>query len=186
MEDDDLYAHFRTPPEKNDNLMGVLRSLADELMQSEENIRRLEEELEVAKAVHKDIAENRIPAATDGMEGKFNLGDGRELQVKEEIRSSIAGEKRVPAIEWLDEHGYGHIVKRQVVFEFPKGDEERCKKFIEAVQKLGLGQLVMKSNFTVHHATLNSWVKERLGEGVALPSDVFGIFRQRTAKIKEL
>mgnify|MGYP005839196511 CR=1 FL=1 len=181
----DEYADFRRP-DKNDNLNGVLKSLADELQSAEHEIQRLTEQLEVANSYRKDIAEKRIPEATDGLEGKFNLGDGRELQVKEEIRSSIAGDKRIPAIQWLDDNDYGHIVKRQVIFEFPKGDEKRCEKFISAIKELDLGPLVMKSNFTVHPATLNSWVKEQLGEGVELPADTFGIFRQRIAKVKEL
>lgn len=182
MQDD--YAAFRDE-RPSDNLTAVLRTLADEYLVAEAEIARIEAELETAKTVMRDIAENRIPQATDGMEGKFNLGDGRELQIKEEIRSSIAGEKREPAIKWLDDNGYGHIVKREIVFEFPRGDEERSKSFIEAVQKLGM-KLVMKSNFSVHHATLNSWVKERLGEGDTLPNETFGIFRQRTAKVKDL
>ena len=181
----DDYAAFRDEGQ-NSNLSAVLVSLADELIAAEEEVARIEVMLEEAKLKVKDIAEFRIPQATDGMEGKFNLGDGRELQIKEEIRSSIAGDKRVPAIQWLDDHGYGHIVKREVSFEFPKGDEERCKAFIDSISKLELGPLVMKSNYTVHHATLNSWVKERLGDGDQLPNDVFGIFRQRTAKVKEL
>lgn len=179
----DEYAAFRQP-EKSDNLNGVLRSLADELQAAEAEIERITAELEVANNIKKDLVEKRIPDVTDGLEGKFDLGDGREMTIKEEIRSSIAGDKRIPAIEWLDEHGYGHIVKREIIFEFPKGDEERCKKFIEAIKDLKLGQLVMKSNYTVHHATLNSWVKEQLGEGVALPKETFGIFRQRVAKLK--
>lgn len=180
----DDYAGFRE--QIGDNLNGVLRSLADELQAAEQEIERLTKELEVANTTKRDISENRIPQATDGMEGKFNLGDGRELQVKEEIRSSIAGEKKMPAIQWLDEHNFGHIVKREIIFEFPKGDEERCKLFIEKVQQLGMKNLVMKSNFNVHHATLNSWVKEQLKEGTELPVDVFGIFRQRVAKVKDL
>ncbi len=183
MQDD--YAAFRDD-KASDNLTAVLRTLADELEAADAEVAAAEAALEAAKTKRKDIAEVRLPQATDGMEGKFNLGDGRELQVKEEIRSSIAGEKREPAIKWLDDNGYGHIVKREVSFEFPKGDEERCKKFIEMIGTLQLGPLVMKSNYTVHHATLNSWVKEQLGEGVDLPTDTFGIFRQRTAKIKEL
>ena len=179
----DEYAAFRQP-DKNDNLNGVLRSLADELMAAEAEITRITAELEVANNIKKDLVEKRIPDVTDGLEGKFNLGDGREMTIKEEIRSSIAGEKRVPAIQWLDENGYGHIVKREIIFEFPKGEEERCKKFIEAIESLDLGPLVMKSNYTVHHATLNSWVKEQLGEGVELPKETFGIFRQRVAKLK--
>jgi len=183
MQDD--YAAFRDDKPSH-NLTTVLRLLADEYLAAEAEVLRIEEELVTAKTALKDIAENRIPQATDGMEGEFNLGDGRKLQIKEDIRSSIAGEKRIPAIQWLDDNDYGHIVKREVVFQFAKGDEERCEKFIEAVQQLPLGKLVFNTNFTVHHATLNSWVKERLGEGDAIPNDIFGIFRQRTAKVKEI
>lgn len=182
----DEYAAFRDEP--SSNLTTVLRQLADEYLEKEAEVIKVEAELEMAKSELKDIAEVRIPAATDGMDGKFNLGDGRELQVKEEIRSSIAGEKRGPAINWLDEHDYGHIVKRQVIVEFAKGETERTNNFLKAVRELekDLGTLVVKTNFTVHHATLNSWVKEQLSEGIDLPVDVFGIFRQRTAKVKEL
>lgn len=182
----DSYAAFRSEP--GDNFKTVLRALADEYLEAEAEVAQKEQELELAKAKRKDIAEVRIPQVTEGMDGKFDLGDGRELILKEEIRSSIAGDKREPAIAWLDEHDYGHIVKRQVIVEFAKGDTERCDAFMKAVKGLEaqLGTLVVKTNFNVHHATLNSWVKEQLGEGVDLPVDIFGIFRQRTAKVKEL
>lgn len=182
----DEYAGFRDEP--GANFKAVLRSLADEYLEAEAEVTRAEEALEKAKANKKDISEIRIPQATEGMDGKFDLGDGRELQLKEEIRASIAGEKKDPAIRWLDENDYGHIVKRQVIIEFAKGDTERCDQFLKAVKSLEseLGTLVVKTNFSVHNATLVSWVKEQLGEGVDLPVDVFGIFRQRTAKVKEL
>lgn len=180
----DAYASLRDD-KPSDNLTSVLRSLADEYIEAEKEVERIEALLETAKTNLKDIAENRIPQATDGMEGEFNLGDGRVLKIKEEIRSSIAGEKREPAIKWLDDNGYGHIVKREIIFEFPKGDEERTKQFLQAIKDMEMS-LVMKSNYSVHHATLNSWVKEQLGEGVDLPRETFGIFRQRTAKVKDL
>lgn len=182
----DVYAAFRSEP--GDNFKTVLRLLADEYLEAEAEVAEKEAELELAKAKRKDIAEVRIPQVTEGMEGKFDLGDGRELILKEEIRSSIAGEKREPAIAWLDEHDYGHIVKRQIIVEFAKGDTERCEAFLQSTKALekNLGTLVVKTNYNVHHATLNSWVKEQLSEGVDLPVDVFGIFRQRTAKVKEL
>jgi hypothetical protein len=182
----DEYAAYRDEP--GDNFKAVLRSLADEYLEADALVAQKEQELEVAKAARKDIAEVRIPQATEGMDGKFDLGDGRELQLKEEIRASIAGEKRGPAIKWLDEHDYGHIVKRQVIIEFGKGEQERTEQFLKAVKALEdqLGTLVVKTNFSVHNATLVSWVKEQLSEGVDLPVDVFGIYRQRTAKVKEL
>jgi len=183
----DDYAAFRDEP--GENFKAVLRTLADELMAADAAVLEKEQELETCKAVVKDIAQHRIPQATEGMDGTFDLGDGRELQLKEDIRASIAGEKRAPAINWLDEHDYGHIVKRQVIVEFGKGEEERTKVFLAKVRELekheDIGKLIVKTNYSVHPATLVSFVKEQLGEGVALPIDVFGIFRQRVAKVKE-
>lgn len=183
---DDPYAEFRDEP--GDNFKAVLRSLADEYLEAEAEVAKKEQELEVARAHQKDIAEVRIPQATEGMDGKFDLGDGRELQLKEEIRASIAGEKRGPAINWLDNHDYGHIVKRQIIVEFGKGEQERADQLLKTLKELEpkLGTLVIKTNYSVHPMTLVSWVKEQLKEGVDLPVDVFGIYRQRIAKVKEL
>lgn len=183
MQDD--YADFRDDTVPG-NLDTVLIQLADELVEAQEHVAAVEIELEIAKDAVRDIAEQRIPAATDGLEGKFALSDGRQLEVKEDIRSSIAGEKRIPAIKWLDDNEFGHIVKRQLIFEFGKGSDEEVAAFIEHVKKFKPKKpLVMKEQYSVHHATLNAWVKEQLSEGVALPKETFGIFRQRVAKVKE-
>lgn len=179
----DPYAAFKDEAIPG-NLEIVLMQLADELVAADALILEREEALEAAKDARKDIAEVRIPLATEGMNRKLVLKDGRTLEVKEDIRSSIAGEKRVPAIKWLDDHEYGHIVKRELVFSFAKGDDEAFEKFEKAVKKIKM-PLVMKENFSVHHATLNAWVKEQLGMGTELPKEVFGIFRQRVAKVKE-
>ena len=179
----DPYAALRDD-EVPKNLDTVLIQLADELQEAEALVTQREEELADAKDALKDITDIRVPAATDGLEGTFNLSDGRTLTVKEDIRSSIAKEKRVPAIQWLDDHEYGHIVKRELVFKFAKGDTESCNAFKEAVEKIKM-PLVMTEQYSVHHATLNAWVKEKLGDGIELPKDVFGIYRQRVAKVKE-
>ena len=70
------------------------------------------------------------------------------------------------------------------MFSFAKGDDKGFKAFEDTIKKLKM-PLVMKEEFSVHHATLNAWVKEKLGEGIELPRDTFGIFRQRVAKVKE-
>jgi len=182
----DPYADFRDEP--GENFKAVLRTLAQELLEAQDNVEAAEAVLEKRNAELKDISEHRIPQATEGMDGTFDLGDGRELELKEHIRASIAGEKRVPAISWLDQNDYGHIVKRQVIVEFGKGEEERTNAFLKKLAELqdeeDIGKLVYKTNYSVHPQTLVSFVKEQLKEGVALPVDVFGIYRQRVAKVK--
>ena len=184
---DDPYADFKDDKIPG-NLDTVLIQLADELAEADALIAIKEKELEEAKDNRKDIAESRIPAATDGLDGKFALSDGRTLEVKEDIRSSIAGDKRIPAIAWLDANDYGHIVKRQQIVEFGKDSDEAVEAFNKAMKKhmKKTGKpLVIKEKYEVHHATLNAWVKEQMGEGVDLPKETFGIFRQRVAKLKE-
>jgi hypothetical protein len=178
---DDPYGDFQDDDVPS-NLMTVLIQLADEQEAAEAEVARIEAELETAKDQLKEITENRLPNAAEGISGKLKLTDGRTIEIGEKIRASIAGDKRVPAIKWLDDNDYGHIVKRQVIFEFAK-DDKTHDKFMEAVKASGL-PLNMRPNYSVHHATLEAFVREKLGEGVELPKDTFGIYRQRFSKIK--
>ena len=170
--------------EPSSNLKAVLRSLADELTTAQEEVERKELELQRAKAVLRDITDNRIPAATEGMDGVLDLGDGRRLEIKEEIRASIAGDKKYPAIRWLDDNGYGNIVKRKLEIFFDKTEQDKVQAVINALKKSGF-DFPMKEDYSIHWKTLESWVRERLGEGDSLPSETFGIYRQRSAKVKE-
>lgn len=179
---DDPYAAFKEEGIPG-NLMTVLSQLADELIMAEQIAEEKAEELRLAQERVNEIKNNRIPDAAEGLKGKFKLDDGRELEIAETIRASIAGDKRIPAIQWLDDNEYGHIVKRELVFSFDRKDMDRFMKFKELVKQTGV-PVNMKENFTVHPQTLMAFVREKLGEGVNLPKDTFGIFRQREAKVK--
>lgn len=185
---DDPYAEFQDDSIPS-NLDSVLTQLADELVEAQDHLTECEREVEKATDVVREITDRRIPDATEGMNGALVLKDGRTLEIKEEIRSSIAGDKKIPAIIWLDENDYGHIVKRVVSVQFGKDCDELVKAFMEYCKKFEHkdlnGGLVVKTDFSVHHATLNSWVKEQLKDGVDLPRETFGIFRQRKAKVKD-
>lgn len=181
---DDPYGEFKAS--EGDNFKAVLRGLADELLEAMAEVDRIKEELMTAENMVKDLTDVRIPNVVEGLEGKFDLGDGRTMTIKEEIRASVAGEKLEPAVEWLDANNYGNIVKRNLIFEFGKDDHEKVQAFKEAITPILKQQrLVLKEKRAIHNATLVAWVKERLAEGDDLPIDIFGIFRQRIAKVKE-
>lgn len=185
MPDDDAYGDFREDLGPNSNLLMVLNQLADELIEAQKEVEEVEQLLKEKKAYADDIAQFRIPAATDGLEGKFDLGNDRILEVKEEIRASVAGEKLAPAVQWLTDNDFGSIVKRTIVFEFGKDDDEKVKKFKESMTPIIKEQkLVFKEKAAIHPQTLLAWVKERLKEGDKLPVETFGIFRQKSAKVK--
>lgn len=180
----DPYAQFREEPDSE--FKRSLQKMADELIKIDADIENTNTELERLSNLRRDLVEIRIPKLTEGMDGTFDIGDGREITVKEEIRASIGGERKAPAIKWLDEHGYSSIVKRAVVVEFSRGDKEGSDTLVEKIQQINFeNPVVIKQDLDVHHMTMLSWVKERIKEGDDIPRDLFGVYPQRIAKIKE-
>ncbi len=178
----DEYAEYRG---NDHNLKRVLTDLAEELDFAQKEVDNKKSELEDAQAHLKELSHRTIPEAADGLDGKFELeGTERQLIIEEIIRASIAEERKEPAIKWLDENGYGNLVKRQLIIEFNRDDEERYKSFVEHIKMFPGPNLVIKRTDSVHHATLTSWVREKLEAGVDLPVQIFGIFRGRVAKLK--
>ena len=169
-------------PKIGDNIKKSLIQAADRQQQLEIEIAHLTAELEKRTAALRELSENTIPQIMDGMFGVFDLGDGRKLEISEKIRASIAGDKAMPAVQWLDEHDFSSIVKRQFVIEFNRDDEAWAKKF-EADLKKRKKPLNVKRKHTVHPQTLEAFVREQLGKGVDLPVATFGIYRQRLSKV---
>lgn len=171
-------------PKAGSNLMGALIDLSDQLVASETEVARLEELLTEAKANVRRLCEHEIPKLMDGLDGTFNLPDGRKITITEKVRASIGGDKKPIAMRWLDEHGHGSIIKRKFTIEFGKEQEDWAKEF-EKQLKDSPTPLNMKKERTVAWQTLDAFVREQLAEGSDIPLDIFGVYRQRIAKVKE-
>ncbi len=169
-------------PVIGDNLMKALISLADRQEGLEADIEDLEAQLEKKKTSLALIADKELPNMLDGVIGNLVLEDGRVIEIFEKVRASIAGKKSAPATKWLDENGFGSIVKREFVINFNKDDEKWADKFERdlAQRKKPLN---VKRKRSVHPQTLEAFVREQLGQGVKIPTDLFGIYRQRKSKI---
>ena len=182
----DPYSDFKQ--ENLGNLQNVLNQLAKELKEAEKAVEQKEKELAEAKEFFRDLSEKRVPEAADGVTGQIKLESGEVLEIKEHIRASIAGAKRIPAIKWLDENGFGNIVKRKIIIELGKDDDRRAKLILQSLKEIMdvTGEkFVIKQDYSVHPQTLVAWVKEMMAEGIEIPVEVFGIFRQTIAKVKE-
>ena len=178
------YSQFKEEtPAPGGNLMAALNGLADQQQAAEEEVARLEALLDEAKKNLQRITEHEIPKLLDGMDGKINLPDGRTITIAEKIRASIGGDKKPIAMKWLDDHGHGNLIKRRFIVEFGRDQEEWAKKF-EAQLAESDTPLNVKKERNVHWQTLDAFVREQLEEGGELPLDIFGVYRQRFAKVK--
>lgn len=175
------YSEFKEKPK--DNVLGQLAGMAQEQKADEALVARLEEELAAAKEKLKTISEVTIPKFMDdcGMKD-FTTKDGLRIDIVETIRGSIPKASETQAFSWLEDHNSGRLIKREFKIEFGKDEEAWAKKFQAdlAKRKRPLKATVKRA---VHPQTLAAYVREQLEAGVAIPLDVFGVYRQRASKV---
>lgn len=161
-----------------------LASLADLVLDLEDADRVVAEEeiqLDQLKERARVLREIRIPSLMEeiGLES-VTTSDGAKVEIKKIIRASIPKEQREPAYDWLDEHGFGGMVKREVKVPFPKGQEAEAAALLREVRVRFPDASDERS---VHHRTLEAWARKQLAEGRTLPNDLFGIFELRMARV---
>lgn len=177
------YSEYKDDEVIGDNLMAVLTGLADQQEAAEAEVLRLEELLKEAKKNVLLYSETSIPQALDGLEGKFKLTDGRSITIKEDVRSGLTKENKPKGLLWLNNNGHSAIVKREFKIEFGKGDDKWADKFERDLAKRKK-PLNVKRSMSVHASTLKAFVRQALEDGEDIPQKLFGVYRQRVAKIK--
>lgn len=168
----------------SEDALAQLGRLAEDLAQADAEVAEIEAKLQEAREKQRDLSEFRIPQLMDDIGiADFTTSSGFKVSVKETIRASIPAARRGEATEWLDEHGHAALVKRAFTIEFDKEEEEKARQFAEELRQRE-DRLRVAEDFKVHPSTLSAWAKEQLAEGVDIPLDLFGVYRQRVAKIK--
>ncbi len=179
------YSEFQSSS-PGDNLMARLEGLAQEQLDAEARLSNLEAQVDEAKAVVRRIKERELPNLLDEAQlgtSKIVTPNGIEIAMKEEIRGNIPKGKEKPAHEWLEENDNGGLIKRTVTIVFSKDEEAWAAKFKrDCAQRKKPLNLEIKRG--VHAGTLRSFVKECLKNGVAIPMETFGVFRQRFTSVK--
>ena len=155
--------------------------LASKIIQMENKVQFLEEELKSSKKQLLELTDQDLPAAMEeiNMES-FTLSDGSEVKVVPTYGGTIRADDRPQAHQWLRGNGYGDIVKNTISANFGMGEDNLAKDFYQSA--LDRGFQVDKKE-AVHPMTLKSFVKEMTENGSEFPSDLFGAFIGKKAKI---
>ncbi len=179
------YSEFEGDEDVGANLMSRIEGLAQDQLDADTRVAHLEEQLREAKATLRDIAENRLPTLLDEAElgqSTITTPAGIIIKVGEIIRGSIPKPNEVEAFQWLEDNNNGALIKRNFSIDFGKGDDKWADKFQRdcAQRKRPLN---IKRKKTVHPQSLQAFVRQRLTDGKPFPMDLFGVFRQRAAKV---
>ncbi len=180
------YGEFQDSENIGENLMARLEGLAREQLDAEALVETMELRLSEAKAALKAVKERKLPDLIEEAqlgESSIVTPNGIEIKLSTVIRGSIPKGNEAPAFQWLEDNNNGNLIKRLFVIDFGKGDEAWANKF-ERDLRQRKRPLNVKRSKGVHAGTLQSFVKKALEDGVNIPMDVFGVFRQKFAKVK--
>jgi hypothetical protein len=176
----DLFG-FAAPSEHQLNNISMWASRALELQaeieQAELHLAGLNKELAA-------IEEYSLPSAL--LEAgliEFKLKNGGKITISDVIQGGLSKdlEKRSFTMNWVIDQGGQEIIKDHFEIDYTKGKYDEAVKFRELLKK-------EKVNFdefeSIHGMTLQSFLREKLREGVVAPFDQMGLRYFKKANIK--
>ncbi len=172
--------------EPGGNLMSRIEGLAQEQLDAEARVEALMYQLVEANAAVTLVKETKLPNLLEEAQlckSKVVTPGGLVINLKEAIRGSIPKGKEEAAHAWLEDNGNANLIKRTVTIDFNKDQEDWARKFMRdcARRKKPLNLKLVRG---VHTSTLRAFIKGALAEGVVIPLDVFGAYRQRFTDVK--
>lgn len=164
-----------------------LKELMDSALNIEQEISEIEELLKAKREDYRKITEEQLPSAMQELSiSEFKFGTGFKITLDDVVHAKIPAHHEAKAFSWLEENGYGHIIKNVVSVSFGSGEDEIAAQLEEYIgSNEQLKDIPHERKMNVHPSTLKSWVKERLEKHDAFPMDIFGVFQRTVAKIKK-
>lgn len=159
-----------------------IASLANMLVQMDEEIEALDNALSEAKERRRRMAEDTLPVAMDSVKmGGFRLPDGREIKVEDVVRASIPKEKLPEAFEYFERTGHEDLIKFKIEFNLGRDAKELAQEIVQDI--LDIHDVEGTIAESVNSNTLSAWCREQIDKGAILPAETLGLYQARVAKL---
>ena len=148
----------------------------------EQRIVNLSEEMNEAQEILRSIAEDQLPDAMDehGVR-QLKMADGNEITVSSFYNASIPKSRTEEAFGWLRDNQYGDLIKNVVTATFGRDEDALANKVLVNLQSQGYAT---NQKQWVEPMTLKAFVKEQVEKGTPIPSDLFGVYIGKKAKVR--
>ncbi len=157
------------------NEVQKMESLAKEIEDIEENLKKKKKDLDV-------ISAEVIPTMMSEMGlSQLKLMDGSMIDVKPFYNATITVANKESAFNWLRQNGLGDIIKNEMVVSFGRGEDNKAAQYAELAKSQGL-QPAQK--LKVEPMTLKALVRQRIEAGQEMPTEIFSIFVGNKTTIK--
>ena len=167
-----------------DSQLKVITKIGEKVVENKKNIAKLDEEVKSAKEKLRKVVEEELPDAMTSVNLRtFELEDGTNFSVKDEIFVSIREDRRAGALKWLEDNGHGDLIKHDVKVSFGRGDHESAEDLKKILGK-SFKSIPYDERMNVHSGTLKVFAKERYSLGETLPEEHFSVYEASVAKVK--
>lgn len=167
----------------NPALSAVLK-LAEEARQLEEGIAEQDEILSSMSARYNAIKQKEMPdAMAEAGLADFTTPDGINIKIADFVSGSLPKEEtlRKEAIEWLEAHEAGELIKTNIELSFGKSQHNEALALADDLKAKGFA---FEMGSGVHSGTLQSFAREKMKAGEEIPLDKLGLYSGRIAKVK--
>ena len=163
----------------------IVTAIGNKLIKKKKHLMKEEERLKELKVEIREIEEKELPDAMASCNNmtRFDLADGSQISVKDDLFCSIPEDKRAGALTWLEKNGHSELIKHDVKVSFAKGEYDEADKLIKVLNK-NFKNIPYDEKSSVHAGTLKAFAKERYGLGETLPEEYFSVYEASIAKVK--
>jgi hypothetical protein len=163
----------------------VVTKIGNKLLDKNRELAKKEEELKSLKEQIREIQEKELPDAMQACNGltRFDLKDGSQITVKDEIFCSFKADMKPQALKWIEKEGHAELIKHDVKVSFPKGKYDQADDLIKVLSKK-FKDIPYEEKTDVHAGTLKAWAKDQYKLGKTLPEELFNVYEASIAKIK--
>jgi hypothetical protein len=185
-------------PRKGVDLTQITKA-AVEMIQIEKRLQVWFEKAKELQQRHRELEENVIPdlMAAAGMT-QITLEGSIELIIKDIVsgsiptrnaiescddaeQRSILEQRRKEAFSWLRKNKAGELIRATLKAEFGAGHTKDAKDFYKQILRAGFK---VSSDENVHPQSLNSFLRERLTAGQAVPVETFALYNGKRAQLQ--
>ena len=167
-----------------DASLKALSEKSNQLQKLDDAIQEAEQTLGQLKAEYRELSEVDIPSMLSELGlSEITLKDGNKISTSTYYSARISEDKRDEAFQWLNDNGFGDIVKNTVSVSFGREEDDSAKKLLETLDTDGYKTAQKKH---VEPMTLKAFVREQVEKGSDLPLETFNVYiGQKTKVIKK-
>jgi len=167
-----------------DASLKALSEKSNQLQKLDDAIQEAEQTLGQLKAEYRELSEVDIPSMLSELGlSEITLKDGNKISTSTYYSARISEDKRDEAFQWLNDNGFGDIVKNTVSVSFGREEDDSARKLVDSLEDSGYATAQKK---WVEPMTLKAFVREQVEKGSDLPLETFNVYiGQKTRIIKK-